>query len=1042
MAGHEKVFQNAFINGLQKNGWAYSGSEGCPEYDRGLAIIPSDLQKYLTSTQKKEWKTLVRKVEGNERNALKLVIEKITKIRKLANGGTYNLLLKGVKVRGVHFILFHPKPATAGNTTADMLYSNMIMRVVSELYYSETKPRDSIDLAFFISGIPVGTAELKSPISGQGVGEAETQYREDRQPGKEMLLNPSAGALFHIAGATDRASLTTALRGDDTRFIPFNTGIDNTEYARLNGSNYATSYLWDEVLSKDSLSLIVFGMMRNVVDNGVPQTRFPRYHQLDNLRKIIEAVQTLNGRKNYLSQHAPGSGKSDEIANLAYALSKAHDEYGNETYSSIVVITNRTVLDDQIKELLQNKAKEIFYSIDKKNSTSKSADLSKKLLSKSPPRIISVTAQTFGEALVSAMREKSSIEKRSYAIIVDEAHDGETGKQHQNMYRALLGEAIDNGDLSDTKPDEGTSSADTAKPIAVSNTEREHLPTLNFFAYTATPSGDTLRVFGEKKVDAAGNIRYEPFHTYSMRQAREEGYINDVLANYVTHERYVKIEIDNVSYQGDEIVDFKKGNKEVRNWMKSDPEGKEQIAEIIIKKMKDIVLPSLRGKGKAMVVCSSREEVLAFKHLIDAHVKGVSEKDKFDTLAAFSGTLYDPKIDDDISENDSRFNTGLEGRDIATAFKDDNFRLLIVADKYQVGFDQPQLVCMFINKPLKDIKLVQTTARVNRKIPGKENVYIFDFINDKETVIESFRKFDKEATLSLDLDLSPDTLDSILRKSADFEIHENTDIEDFRKVYESTNLESDEASARMSNIIDTCSARFRNMFINEDGTLVEDKANEYKVLLKQFQSIYNLLSITRSDVNAIRAIFTKYGTEARFFGLLSKSLAVSGRVDLGSSVDVNALRLSKLSIIPQSPIGSLTQGEFKEETGNYSDEVSGITASSLFGPVEVLIERINDYPEIDSSRDSIRDVVERIAADMKNNSEISKMAESNGEKSFSESKYVHESISRTLSRLSRNKASEDTEKTAKALLNKQDSDNTILIDIAQALYRFFAEKIS
>ncbi|HSN95076.1 MAG TPA: type I restriction endonuclease, partial [Anaerolineaceae bacterium] len=286
MDNHEKRFQNAFIAGLIENGWVYSWQEGCAGYDRINAVISSDILTWLETTQSEKWDKLVRSLAGDLTGALALVVEQITRFRESPpeNGGTYNLFLEGITVRGIKFDMFHAEPATRGNGHADLMYENMIFRVVSEFPYSLSKTHDAIDLGFFINGVPVGTAELKSPVAGQGVGEAEKQYRDDRIPGKDMVLNPSSGALFHFAVATDLASMTTALRGDKTQFIPFNTGIDNNAWAESHPADYPTSYIWKEVLERRTFTMIISGMMRNVVFDDVPQTRFPRYHQLDNLK--------------------------------------------------------------------------------------------------------------------------------------------------------------------------------------------------------------------------------------------------------------------------------------------------------------------------------------------------------------------------------------------------------------------------------------------------------------------------------------------------------------------------------------------------------------------------------------------------------------------------------------------------------------------------------------------------------------------------------------------------------------------------------------
>lgn len=1053
MDNHEKRFQNAFIKGLTENGWVYSGTEGCSEYDRKNSVITSDLHEWLRISQPATWQKLVRKTGNSESLALRLVIEKITTFRQTPQpyGGTYNLLLNGISVKDETFHLFHPKQEPSGNSTASILYEHMILRVVSEFCYSTLKPMDAIDLGFFINGIPVGTAELKSPIAGQGVGEAERQYKNDRVPGLDMVLHPSAGALFHFAVASDLASITTALRGKHTSFIPFNTGIDNSGWVSKNENSPRTSYLWEEVLEKSNFALIVSGMMRNVESGGVHQTRFPRYHQFDNLKKITDSVREVDGRKNYLSQHAPGSGKSDEIANLAYALSQAHDSLGRLRYSSVIIITNRTVLDTQMKELLESKIRRTGYFhpiVKSKSGISKSSELASKLLKPGTSRIISVTAQTFAGTLLDTMRRESLNGREisgNYAVIVDEAHDGETGKQHENMYRALLGVSVEShvGLLADDRDEAPVAVFPPAEEPIATIEDRKILPALSFFAYTATPNADALRVFGEQETDAAGNITYVPFHTYSMSQAREEGYINDVLANYVTHERFVKIAIDDVEYEGDRIIDFASGRREIGKWIETLPEVKEVIVKIAIEKMRSIVLPALNGQGKAMLSCSSRSEAVAYKHLIDEAVLRLPAKERFKTLVAFSESVYDPFLASEVTELDSRINQGLgREKDIAKAFEGNEYRLMIVANKYQVGFDQPKLMCMFLDKVLKGINLVQTTARVNRRIPGKDHVYIFDFVNSAEEVLESFRKFDEDASLCLTYDLSTETLEEILEKTGILGIHTTEDIQLFNESWLSYSAlggsenEKDEASTQMSNVIDACAGIFHSLALSSDDTLcLPENLNEYRAMLKRFTSIYGLISITRNDPNALNAIYQRYGAASRFFDSLQKALKVSRSTDVVVSVDINALRLERYEIVSQGSIGGLKSGPVSETRANYTSDFFDSEVTPKLGPIEVLINEINDYPEVPSRlKDSVTDLVDTLISSMETDEKLIELAKGTDEKSFVRSDEVHRKIRRIISRQNRHKVPA-VSILAKVITKKQERDSKVLNGIARTLHR-------
>jgi type I restriction enzyme R subunit len=1064
MADHEKLFQKAFIAGLQKQGWIYSGSDGCLDYDKGSAIIPSDLKQWIKKTQMEAWNQLVTKV-GTEENALKLLVEDITAFRKTSpakGGGTYNLLLNGITVRGVKFELFKNKPVSIYSPADSWkLYDNMILRVVSELHHSYAKPNDAIDLAMFINGISLSTTELKSLLGGQGVGHAEKQYKNDRIPGQELILQPGAGALFHIAAANNLASLTTALNGKDTYFLPFNTGIDNSQWHEEHGSNgYSVSYLWDDVFKKENLASIIFTMMRNIEVNDIWQTRFPRYHQFDNLRKIVESVVSENGNKNYLSQHAPGSGKSDEIANLAYALSNLQDNTPNPSfiYEKVIVVTNRTILDDQLKKLIASKMvdSEHFKHIqrDEKSSyISKSKILSEQLVGKGTSRILSVTAQTFSDTLLNTIQELKdeghSLTGR-FAIIVDEAHDGETGRQHQNMYRALLGVSLD--ELSDDAEEEPESVEEQVEEdfSLTTSEERDLLPSLNFFAYTATPNTSVLRVFGEPVTNANGEVEYKPFHSYSMHQAREEGYINDVLENYVTHDRFIDIEIDGNEYKGDRIVDFQSGRRQIGEWLQTQPEAKRDVVNVAVKKTVEIVIPSVNGEGKAMLSCGSRLDAVIYKRMIDAEIAKLPKEQQFETLVAFSGSVYDATLGREVTELDPALNSGMTKRDIAMQFEDNRFRLLIVADKYQVGFDQPKLVAMFLDKSLRGINLIQTTARVNRKIKGKEKVYIFDFVNKREDIQESFSAFDHDASLALKQEISVETLEKIKLVANNTGIHtypdisgDENDVESYAQAVFSYNSPKSDARAksiasmRMTSIIDRCVSEFNMQLTDRNvSTYRVEELHRYRLALKRFVSMYTLLSITRNDDSAIEVIYGKYGAYAAFFNALAKALVLS-RTEPPTEVDVNALRLKNYRIVAS---GTVIRDENESAPAMEEDNMISLDVSepiSKMGPIEVLIYEINAYPELaDKNPNDVKDFVDILVKDMKDDTKLEVLAKDNGEGSFCDSSDVKNKILKLLSRASRNKDL-ITKEIATELMKKQKYDTGVIRSFAKMLHGSF-----
>lgn len=1059
MAGHEKILQKAMVVGLMESGdYRYSGTEGCKDYDKASATIPSDLKEWFVSSQKKNWDNLVTKT-GSEDIALKKLIEEITELRLRCpsiGGGTYNLFMKGIKVLNIKFELFKSKPVSLASPLKEWeLYNGMIFRIVSELKYSLEKPHDSIDLASFINGIPLSTAELKNPLGNQGYKNAEEQYKKDRIPGNDLILHPSAGALFHLAVDTKSASLTTALCGDDTKFIPYNTGIDNTEWHDANSVNsdseYLVSYLWKDILKKENICQIMSMAMRNVEVEGVWQTRFPRYHQFDNLRRIISSVMSENGNRNYLSQHAPGSGKSDEIANLAYALSTLQNDDGKSIYDNVLVINNRTVIDEQIKTLLNEKVldKGYFAHISKSNSESKSQFLATQINSVGGARIIAVTAQTFSETLVHTVRNQKNTGVKStkrIAIIVDEAHDGETGQHHHNMYRALLGESFDeiNKDGSfphlEDKLEQEKSLTDAS--------ERKAMPSLNFFAYTATPNDPALRLFGDKFKNDKGELNYKPFHGYSMKQAQEEDYIHDMLKNYHTIDFNVKIGIKD-GYNGDEIVSFAKVKPEVKKWLQLQPEVTEPKADFILSMFDEFVFPKLNGQGKAMICCDSREQAVIFKRILDDKIAELPKEKQFGTLVAFSGSAYDPTLDREITELDPDLNYGLTTNDIANQFEDDNFRILIVADKYQVGYDQPKIMVMFINKPLKGIGLVQTVARANRRIKGKDEVHVFDFINKNEVVNEAFEKFDLETTLAVDGDFSVEELEKLKSMADSVGIHtsshsDENDVDEYTKVkalYEAINTnEKDKvkASMKMAAIMDKCSNSYHKEL--RDSSLSETRRNEllsYNNALSKFPKYYISLYISLGDFLSMTRLQEKYGKFFDFSKQLSQSLSLSQETNK-DDVDYDSLRVENFKLVETGQVVRDMTVEKSENTVSYNVNTVPFHMSNKMGPIELLIAEISNQTALTGQKSENVEGFVRILLGNRGSESLLLItrAKSNDESTFAESNGVNAQIEEFLHR-EKDQGDAINSGIATKLLEEQDRNPNFILSIARSIHRFF-----
>ncbi|RLL73044.1 type I restriction endonuclease subunit R [Paenirhodobacter hankyongi] len=745
MATHREIgFEEQICADLAAQGWLYAepGQAGdARSYDRVLALYPEDLIAWAEATQPRAW------AEALARHGLPAILARIRK--QLDARGTLDLLRQGVEIVGLRapLMLAQFRPASGMNPEITARYDANRLRVLRQVHYSEAAPNRSIDLVLFLNGIPVATTELKTDFT-QSVQDAVDQYRFDRKPqekgGKpEPLLSFPGGALVHFAVSDRLVRMTTQLAGPATRFLPFDRGDHGAAGNPVNPDGHRTAYLWQEIWARDSWLEILGRYMVGVKDarKKLVGAIFPRYHQLDATRCIRAAVLKEGPGGKYLIQHSAGSGKTNSIAWTAHQLADLHDAGDRKMFSTVIVVSDRNVIDTQLQEAVFafERTTGVVETITREHGA-KRKQLTEAL--NGEKKIVVCTIQTF-PALMDAAEKLASTAGKSFAVIADEAHSSQTGGAASALKQVLSAEEKaeleDGGGFSSEDVMNATMSA-RAAPRGIS-----------FVAFTATPKGKTLELFGRRPDPDApagpGNLP-APFHVYSMRQAIEEGFILDVLQNYTPYDLAFRLSANGREID-DREVERSKGTKALMQWVQLHPTNIAQKVAIVVEHFRTTVMPLLNGHAKAMVVTASRKEAvrwqIAMRKYIEERGYGLG------TLVAFSGEVSDPESGPDpFSETSKTLNPGLRG-DIRETFKGPAFHLLIVANKFQTGFDQPLLCGMYVDRRLAGIQAVQTLSRLNRAYEKdgvkKDTTYILDFANSAEDILSAFRTYYETAEL-------------------------------------------------------------------------------------------------------------------------------------------------------------------------------------------------------------------------------------------------------------------------------------------------------
>lgn len=860
----EAAFQQDIINQMVAAGWQLGDPK---KYDRERALYPEDSLAYVQNTQPKQWgkykKLYPRDPEQAFLNKLTAQLNKTdphASDKHLRTFGTLGVLRHELRDKSASFKLCQFKPDHGLNPQTEAMYAGNILRVVPELVYSPyaTKEHETatgtkakawrIDLVLFLNGIPIVTLELKSEFK-QAVERAIKQYKTTRLPKDpatnkpEPLLTFKRGALVHFAVSQFEAYMTTKLDGVNTRFLPFNRGTSDGGAGNdipEDQSEYATGYLWNDVLAPANILQIIGRFIHLEIkreeDWDGRRTKketliFPRYHQWDLVTRLINTSRSEGSGQKYLAQHSAGSGKSNSIAWTAHQLSTLHDDEGEKLFHSVIVITDRTVLDSQLQETIYQfeHADGVVGRINRdEGQGSKSEKLAHALTHSQP--IIIVTIQTFPHVL-QAIENSVTLKQRRYAIIADEAHSSQSGTTARKLKEVLMVEG--------SEEDAEFSAEDM---ITATIASRRAAPNLSYYAFTATPKSKTLELFGRlPKPDEppSADNKPEPFHVYSMRQAIEEGYILDVLKNYTNYK--VAYNLAQKVASADTEVDSKRAKAKLNQWVRLHDYNIAQKVMVIVEHFRSTVMGLLNGRAKAMVVTGSRKEAVRYKLEFDKYVqkKGYAE---LRAMVAFSGEVTfgssDPNVEGLVGETftETGMNPDLKGRDMREAFDTDSYHLMIVAQKFQTGFDQPKLCAMYVDKKLGGLDCVQTLSRLNRIYPGKEDTYILDFFNDPADVLAAFQTYYETATL---LDVSdPNLIWDLYEKLRGAGIFLWTEVMQFSEVF----FAKGKSNAAISNVCKPAVDRWQRRYVQASADF-----NKYKDMFERAKAAGDAVLIANAE---------------------------------------------------------------------------------------------------------------------------------------------------------------------------------------------------
>ena len=908
----EAAFESVIELELLDNG--YSKIE--TEFDKKKALFPSEVIEFIRETQPREWSKL-EALHGDK--TADQIINDLS--RWMDTYGSLHTLRHGFKCYGRTLRIAYFKAAHGLNPDLEARYDANRVAVVRQLHYSEKHPKLSLDVTLVVNGIPIATIELKNSMTGQTVEHAKKQYRQDRDQ-REVIFEFKRRTLVHFAVDTEEVWMTTRLAGTATHFLPFNKGNQGGagNPPDPEGRNYRTAYLWEEVLQVDSfLDLLARFLHLQIEEKRDEDGRkfekelliFPRYHQLQAVRALVGSVQAEGVGYNYLVEHSAGSGKSNTIGWLAHRLSSLHNAQDERIFDSVVVVTDRRVLDQQLQDTV--------YQFEHRHGVVEKIDESSKQLAQaleSAIPIIITTLQKFpfvSRQLVKMAEERNEagtglLPTRRVAVIMDEAHRSQSGEQATELKGVLGGEEL----MEEAKRQAEEEGLEHMEELFRNMAKRSKQSNLSMFAFTATPKHKTLSIFGRNG---------EPFHRYSMRQAIEEGFIMDVLQNYTTYKAFFKL----IKASADDPnVERKNAARALARFMRLHPYNIAQKTEVMIEHFNTSTRHKIGGRAKAMVVTGSRLEAVRYKLAFDNYIR---EKNyPIRTLVAFSGVVQDDKIEGKTYTEEG-MNLGIRERELPEQFASNDYQVLLVAEKYQTGFDQPLLHTMYVDKRLAGIQAVQTLSRLNRIHPLKEDTFVLDFVNDREEIREAFKQFYEGAEIGEEAE--PEQLYQIKSDLDSSGIYTQAELKSFCEIFfKPRQKQSAKDHREMNAALDPAVERFKNLWANE-----LEKAEVWRSKLSSFKSLYSFLSqVIPYQDSELESLYTYF----RHLATKLPRISSGPQYDFDDDVYLEYYRLQKISE------GSIDLGEGDAQKLHGPGEVGTRDVRDNQVKLSTIVESIND----------------------------------------------------------------------------------------------------
>ena len=890
-------------------------------YDKNLCVVGDEFIEFLKTTQEETYDKLHKKYgENTDKNILSRLNKEID------SKGLIHVLRKGFNdVHGGNIKTLFFQSNSSLNPERRKKYLQNKFLLVRQLHYSPNN-NNSIDIVIFINGIPILSIELKNQLTGQTIDNSDNQYRFDRNPKGEPLLQFDR-CICHFSVDNDKVNMTTKLNGKDTFFLPFNKTLNNSE---TESDGFKVDYLWKEILTPTSLLDIIENFVlvtktsdfewsnekRKVIETKPkPVLIFPRYHQLEVIRKLKSQVLKDGVGTNYLIQHTTGSGKSYSIGWLSFMLTNLFKNNGQDrVFDSVIIITDRKVLDKQLQDTVTSlqQVQGVVQQIDKNSEQLRQSLTSGK-------NIIVTTIQKFS-VVVNRMKELNG---KTFGVIVDEVHSSQGGKGTKNLNKTLSLNLEDEVDVTDDVVN------DEISKIQSEMKSRQKQNHISFFGFTGTPKPQTLEVFGTLQPD--GTRR--PFHTYTMRQSIGEEFTLDVLKSFTPVKRWFKLK-----GKGEDVeLPESRGKKELIKWVDSNPETISRKCGIIIEHLLNTTIKSIEGRGKGMVIVRSIEDTVKFFMEMNKQLKDKGLQNKIKCVVGFSGEVeYNGEK---VTEYSLNKENGFDSKDIPTGFKNPLYRVLIVCNKFQTGFDEPLLHSMFIDKPINGVQCVQTLSRLNRRTRGKKSTFVLDFVNKVETIQESFQNFYQTTILSEDTD--PNLVYDILDKIRNYGLFTPQEIDDWNKIFFTEKRDDSQLQPTLNVVLE----RWKN--------LSDEDRDTSRTQFSNYCKLYGYISMVHQFDNI------ELEKHYVFFEYLRKKFPVDGkvRIDVSDLVDLDSLNLDikgKLNISLEDEDTIFDPNQYGDGRGKDEEE---------FDLLSELINEINDYygkvPEgtEDSTKRLIQDIV-------------------------------------------------------------------------------------